>query len=79
MSGNPAALGVAQIFNLLYRRFLTCGRDELSAAFGIAFAVALSKALPTTSRRYSRLKICATKGVRVHLLGKSTKDATKVF
>src|SRR5690349_15531073 len=49
-----AARGVAQICNLLYRRFVICqalpsSNDSPSA-----------EAQPTTSRRYSRLQICAT-------------------
>src|SRR5437879_1043589 len=45
---------VAQISNLLYRRFLICKPLEIPA---------LSKhpgALPNAIRRYSRLEICAT-------------------
>src|SRR6266571_1727142 len=45
---------VAQISNLLYRRVGLCG------ACAHSDAVNLSNALPTASRRYSRLEICAT-------------------
>jgi hypothetical protein len=45
---------VAQVFNLLFRRFLTCGGAN---QFQPAFAHAR---LPIENRRYSRLKICAT-------------------
>ena len=45
---------VTQIFNLLYRRFSICCASESSNR------LLQSKALPTASRRYSRLKICAT-------------------
>ena len=40
--------GVAQIFNLPYRRFSICGALEAVLR------------LPTASRRYGRLQICAT-------------------
>ncbi len=46
---------VAQIFNLPYRRFPICRPSESSGRLG------QSNALPTASRRYSRLKICVTK------------------
>jgi hypothetical protein len=45
---------VAQISNLPYRRFLIC------EAFDVSERAQISRALPTASRRYSRLKICAT-------------------
>src|SRR5438876_1731863 len=45
---------VAQIFNLPYRRFLICVLRESSVL------LRRFNALPTASRRYSRLKICAT-------------------
>jgi hypothetical protein len=41
---------VAQIFNLLYRRFSTCRADKRVGG------------LPIINRRYGRLKICATIG-----------------
>ncbi len=49
-----AATEVAQICNLPYRRFATCG------ACGNGKARRSSHALPNAIRRYSRLKICAT-------------------
>jgi len=49
-----SAEGVAQTCSLLYRRFVICGRpDSLRMPD-------CSCALPTASRRYSRLKICVT-------------------
>ena len=45
---------VAQISNLLYRRFLTC------RACGELKALLIAKPLPIGNRRYSRLEICAT-------------------
>jgi hypothetical protein len=46
---------VAQISNLLYRRFPICGALE---RFKL---LRWSHALPTRSRRYGRLEICATR------------------
>src|SRR2546423_8822784 len=46
--------GVAQICNLPYRRFAICGPPEYSE---VADA---PDTLPTASRRYGRLQICAT-------------------
>ena len=45
---------VAQICNLLYRRFPICGVS------GIPQGRVSNHALPTPSRRYGRLKTCAT-------------------
>jgi hypothetical protein len=45
---------VAQIFNLLYRRFSTCGARDKSGVQGG------SCVLPIANRRYSRVQLCAT-------------------
>ncbi len=45
---------VAQIFNLLYRRFSTCGPRDSSGEQG-GWCV-----LPIANRRYSRMQLCAT-------------------
>jgi hypothetical protein len=45
---------VAQISNLPYRRFAICGAGEILKRFEMA------EALPGATRRYGRLKICAT-------------------
>jgi hypothetical protein len=51
--------GVAQIFNLLYRRV------ALGQALGLNRASYFSNALQNTILRYSRLEICAT--IKKHL------------
>src|SRR5439155_19246527 len=48
------AAQVAQICNLLYRRFAICGPLTLPPR------LARNEALPNAIRRYSRLQICAT-------------------
>ena len=48
------AQNVAQIFNLLYRRIAFCVTSDES------LVPALSFAWPSATRRYGRLKICAT-------------------
>jgi hypothetical protein len=50
----PQSEGVAQISNLLYRRFPICGTPDYPKP------LQWFHALPTASRRYGRLKICAT-------------------
>jgi len=50
----PAPASVAQISNLLYRRFPICGALDYSEP------PRWFRALPTASRRYGRLEICAT-------------------
>jgi hypothetical protein len=45
---------VAQIFNLLYRRFAICETP------GISVALESSRRLPSATRRYGRVQLCAT-------------------
>ncbi len=54
---NPAVTPVAQTFSRLYRRPLVC--EASGTIRGHRFIVRL----PTTSRRSSRLKVCATSGL----------------
>src|SRR5437667_578822 len=46
---------VTQIFNLLYRRFVICESSDNSGAFSTC------RTLPSATRRYGGLEICATK------------------
>jgi ABC-type Fe3+ transport system permease subunit/DNA-binding beta-propeller fold protein YncE len=52
---------VAQISNLLYRRFPTCSRPNFPTRVRFE-ALATFGRLPIENRRYSRLEICATGG-----------------
>src|ERR1051325_8197526 len=76
MKSSPSL--VAQIFNLLYRRFSFCGSLE-------NFQRPPAKtALPIANRRYSRLKTCATvalllaaASLRAHLVAAAHQPAVE--
>ena len=70
--GGFSAAGVAQIFNLPYRGFATCGpSDEARTTENF-------HGLPIANRRYGRLKICATLAALFMCAGSESRAAEKV-